>query len=45
MQIYVSGTKGKLVPLANFASFATSPTLLSINHQGLAPAATLSFNL
>ncbi len=44
-QIYVPSTTGKMVPLSVFASFAPSATLLSVNHQGLAPSATLSFNL
>jgi multidrug efflux pump len=44
-QIYVKAPAGNMVPLSAFASFASSSTLLSVNHQGLAPAATLSFNL
>jgi multidrug efflux pump len=44
-EIYVQSTAGKMVPLSVFASFAPGATLLSVNHQGLAPAATLSFNL
>jgi multidrug efflux pump len=44
-QIYVKSPTGQMVPLSAFASFAPSSTLLSVNHQGLAPAATLSFNL
>jgi len=44
-QIYVKSPAGNEVPLSAFASFAPSSTLLSVNHQGLAPAATLSFNL
>jgi multidrug efflux pump len=43
--IYVSSTAGKLVPLAVFADFNPAAALLSVNHQGQAPAATLSFNL
>jgi multidrug efflux pump len=43
--IYVLSPAGREVPLSAFASFAASSTLLSVNHQGLAPAATLSFNL
>ena len=44
-QIYVKSPAGMMVPLSVFAKFATSSTLLSVNHQGLVPAATLSFNL
>jgi multidrug efflux pump len=44
-QIYVKSPTGQMVPLSAFASFAPSSTLLSVNHQGLAPSATLSFNL
>lgn len=44
-QIYVPDPNNKLVPLSAFASFAPSYTLLSVNHQGQSPAATLSFNL
>lgn len=33
------------VPLAAFASFSPSSTLLSVNHQSQAPSVTLSFNL
>lgn len=43
--IYVTSSTGKQVPLSVFASFAPSSALLSVNHQGQAPAATLSFNL
>lgn len=42
---YVKSSSGIMVPLSSFASFGTNSTLLSVNHQGLAPAATLSFNL
>jgi multidrug efflux pump len=34
-----------MVPLSVFAKFSPDATLLSVNHQGLAPSATLSFNL
>jgi multidrug efflux pump len=44
-QIYVGSSAGKMVPLSAFASFKSSFTLLSVNHQGQAPASTLSFNL
>jgi multidrug efflux pump len=44
-QIYVKSAAGNEVPLSAFASFKSGSTLLSVNHQGLAPAATFSFNL
>lgn len=43
--IYITPTNGTPIPLATIAHFAPSTTLLSVNHQGQAPAATLSFNL
>jgi len=43
--IYMPSSTGKTVPLSAFASFEPSPTLLSVNHQGQLPSATLSFNL
>jgi len=43
--IYVVSPAANEVPLSAFASFVPSSTLLSVNHQGQAPAATLSFNL
>jgi multidrug efflux pump len=43
--IYVQSPAGNMVPLSAFASFSPNSTLLSVNHQGLSPAATLSFNL
>jgi len=43
--IYVPATAGKLVPLSAFAHFDPSNTALSVNHQGIFPAITLSFNL
>jgi hydrophobic/amphiphilic exporter-1 (mainly G- bacteria), HAE1 family len=44
-QIYVPSRSGQLVPLSAIAHFADSLAPLQINHQGLFPAATLSFNL
>jgi multidrug efflux pump len=44
-QVYVAGNTGKLVPLSAFSHFAPSNTALTINHQGIFPAITLSFNL
>jgi multidrug efflux pump len=44
-QIYVKSPAGNEVPLSAFSSFSPGSTLLLVNHQGQAPAATLSFNL
>jgi hydrophobe/amphiphile efflux-1 (HAE1) family protein len=44
-EIYVSGPGGVQVPLSSFAHFARKPEPLIINHQGIFPAVTLSFNL
>jgi multidrug efflux pump len=43
--IYVPSNTGKLVPLSTFAHYEPSNTALSVNHQGVFPAITLSFNL
>jgi len=43
--IYVPSSTGKLVPLSSFAHYEHSNTALSVNHQGIVPAITLSFNL
>jgi multidrug efflux pump len=43
--IYVAGAGGKLVPLSAFAHYEPANTALSVNHQGIFPAITLSFNL
>ncbi len=43
--IYVPSKSGKLVPMSAFAHFEPSNTALSVNHQGIFPAITLSFNL
>ncbi len=44
-QIYVQSTTGAQVPLGAFTRFAPSTTSLAVNHQGLFPAITISFNL
>jgi len=44
-QIYVKSPSGNQIPLSAFSSYAPSSTLLLVNHQGQAPAVTLSFNL
>jgi multidrug efflux pump len=43
--VYVPSNTGKLVPLSAFAHYEHSNTALSVNHQGIFPAITLSFNL
>jgi multidrug efflux pump len=43
--IYVKSSKNDLVPLSSFAHFGKSETLLAVNQEGLAPSATLSFNI
>jgi len=44
-QIYVPTNSGAVVPLSSFAHYEHSNTSLSVNHQGLYPSITLSFNL
>ncbi|HTT80077.1 MAG TPA: efflux RND transporter permease subunit, partial [Stellaceae bacterium] len=44
-KIYVSSPAGAEVPLSTFAHFARKTEPLIINHQGIFPAVTLSFNL
>jgi len=43
--IYVPSKSGKLVPMSAFAHYEYANTPLSVNHQGLFPSITLSFNL
>jgi len=43
--IYVKSPAGVEVPLSAFSHFGRSTTALTVNHQGLFPAITLSFNL
>ena len=43
--IYVRAPTGQQVPLSAFARFAPATAPLSVAHQGLFPAVTLSFNL
>jgi len=43
--IYAPSSSGKLVPLSAFTHYEQSRTALSVNHQGVFPAITLSFNL
>jgi len=44
-QVYVLGSDGQSVPLAEFSYFEPSSAPLSVNHQGQFAAITLSFNL
>ncbi len=44
-KIYVSGLGGVQVPLGSFAHFTNTLEPLTISHQGVFPAVTLSFNL
>jgi multidrug efflux pump len=43
--VYVSAPDGSQVPLAAIAHYAPDTAPLSVNHQGLFPAVTISFNL
>ncbi|HEY4905830.1 MAG TPA: multidrug efflux RND transporter permease subunit [Candidatus Acidoferrum sp.] len=40
-----STTTGKLIPLSSFSHFEPAKSALTVNHQGIFPAITLSFNL
>ncbi|WP_137885711.1 multidrug efflux RND transporter permease subunit [Pseudomonas sp. 2FE] len=44
-QVYVIGSAGQRVPLAEFSHFEPSTAPLSVNHQGQFAAITFSFNL
>ena len=44
-RIYVTSPAGGEVPLSAFAQFEPQNTALAVNHQGLFPSATISFNL
>jgi multidrug efflux pump len=43
--IYLSGTGGRQIPLSTFARYQADNAPLSVNHQGLFPSVTISFNL
>jgi hydrophobe/amphiphile efflux-1 (HAE1) family protein len=43
--LYVGNNAAKQIPLSTFAKVGTSVAPLAINHQGLFPSVTLSFNL
>ncbi|HVN77471.1 MAG TPA: multidrug efflux RND transporter permease subunit [Terriglobia bacterium] len=44
-QIYVRSPKGDQVPLSAFSRYAPVTAPLTVSHQGLFPAVTISFNL
>ncbi len=44
-RIYVASSSGAQVPLASFAHDTKQAAPLTVNHQGVFPAVTLSFNL
>jgi multidrug efflux pump len=44
-QIYVDSPIGKQVPLGAFSKFGATTAPLTVTHQGLFPAVTISFNL
>jgi hydrophobe/amphiphile efflux-1 (HAE1) family protein len=44
-RLYVPSRTGQPVPLGAFSTLALTPTPLTINHDGLFPSVTLSFNL
>jgi multidrug efflux pump len=43
--IYTASRSGKLIPLSAFTQFRPAFSPLTVNHQGIFPAITLSFNL
>lgn len=44
-KMYVINSEGKAIPLAWFASWQPANSPLSVNHEGLSAASTISFNL
>ena len=44
-QVYVTSPGGRQVPLSALASYEPATAPLTVNHQGLFPAVTISFNL
>jgi multidrug efflux pump len=44
-QMYVHASTGEQVPLSAFTTFAPSVAPLTVTHEGLFPAVTISFNL
>src|SRR5262249_37450585 len=43
--LFVRSPQGPVVPLSAFAKWASTTAPLSVNHHGLFPAGTISFNL
>jgi multidrug efflux pump len=44
-QVYVDSPAGQQVPISAFAKFVSATAPLTVTHQGLFPAVTISFNL
>jgi HAE1 family hydrophobic/amphiphilic exporter-1 len=44
-RIYVSSSSGQQVPLSTLVTTAIKPSPLVVNHQGMFPSTTISFNL
>jgi len=44
-QMFVINSEGKSIPLSSFARWQPANSPLSVNHQGLSAASTVSFNL
>jgi len=44
-QMYVINSEGQSIPLSSFAKWQPQNSPLSVNHQGLSAASTVSFNL
>ena len=44
-QLYAFAPNGKMVPLSAFSHFESITAPLAVNHQGLSPSVTISFNL
>ncbi|MDX6803196.1 multidrug efflux RND transporter permease subunit MdtC [Serratia marcescens] len=44
-KMFIINSEGKAIPLSHFASWRPANAPLSVNHQGLSAASTISFNL
>jgi multidrug efflux pump len=44
-EVYLRSSSGGIVPLSTFATYKPSAAPLSVNHNGLFPSMTISFNL
>jgi multidrug efflux pump subunit AcrB len=44
-KVYINSTNGGQVPLAAFTHFQSSTAALAVNHSGIFPSVTISFNL